>query len=239
MLMSFCAAFIQRVSGFGFGIFIMTMLPFVMPTYGECTALSGLLASVTSIIIVARTWRHIHWPHLLPILVTFLVVSYFAVGVVSRVNDILLRRILGVVLIVTAAWFAFLKDRFRLPTTLSVQVGMGILSGFMGGLFAMQGPPAVLYFVSTNSTKEAYIAMAQIYFLVGNIVMTLFRARQGFVTPTVLTAWAWGVPAVLLGTWIGSLVFRRISLPHLRAIIYFYMAISGVVALFPHSCSPY
>lgn len=229
--MSLGAAFIQRVSGFGFGIFIMTVLPFVMPSYGEATTLSGLLASVTSIIIVCRTWRHIHWPRLLPILVTFLLVSYFAVGFVSRTDDVLLRRILGVVLIAAAVWFAFLKDRFRLPPTLPVQVSMGTLSGFMGGLFAMQGPPAVLYFVSTNSTKEAYIAMAQTYFLVGNVMMTLFRARQGYLTPAVLTSWAWCVPAVLLGTWIGSLVFRRISLPHLRAIIYLYMALSGLLAL--------
>ena len=48
------ASFVQRVSGFGFGIFIMTLLPHVMPSSGDATALSGLLASVTSLIIVAR-----------------------------------------------------------------------------------------------------------------------------------------------------------------------------------------
>ena len=226
--MSLGAAFIQRVSGFGFGIFIMTVLPLVMPSYGEATTLSGLLASVTRVVIVVRTWRHIHWPHLIPILITFLVVSYFAVGIVSHVDDVLLRRILGVVLILAAVWFAFLKDRFRLPTTLPVQISMGTISGMMGGLFAMQGPPAVLYFVSTNSTKEAYIAMAQTYFLVGNVMMTLFRAHQGFVTTTVIDTWLCAIPAVLLGTWIGSLLFRRISLPHLRTIIYLYMALSGI-----------
>lgn len=229
--MSLCAAFIQRVSGFGFGIFIMTVLPFVMPTYGEATTLSGMLASVTSIVIVARMWRQICWRHLLPILITFLIVSYVAVAFVSRTDDVLLRRILGVILIAAAVWFAFLKERFRLPPTLTVQVSMGSLSGLMGGFFAMQGPPAVLYFVSTNSTKEAYIAMAQTYFLVGNLAMTLFRWQQGFVTTTVITSWAICLLPVIVGTWIGSLVFRHISLPALRNIIYIYMALSGLLAL--------
>ncbi len=37
------ASFVQRTTGFGFGIFIMTLLPFLMPSYGEATTLSGLL----------------------------------------------------------------------------------------------------------------------------------------------------------------------------------------------------
>ena len=43
-LLSIGASFIQRTTGFGFGIFIMTMLPYLMPGYGEATTLSGLLA---------------------------------------------------------------------------------------------------------------------------------------------------------------------------------------------------
>lgn len=232
LLMSMGAAFVQRVSGFGFGIFIMTVLPFLMPSYGEATTLSGLLAMVTSIIIVVRTWRHICWQKLLPILVTFLIVSFFAVKFVAYADGGILRKVLGGVLIFASVWFMWLKDRVKLPTTIPVQIGMGTLSGVMGGLFGMQGPPAVLYFVATNSTKESYIAMAQTYFLVGNAAMTLFRAHNGLLTSTVLTHWCWAVPTVILGTWIGSLAFKRISLPILRIIIYIYMAISGVVALF-------
>ena len=47
-LLSIGASFVQRTTGFGFGIFIMTMLPFFLPTYGEATTLSGLLAITTS-----------------------------------------------------------------------------------------------------------------------------------------------------------------------------------------------
>lgn len=38
------ASFTQRVTGFGFGIIVMTVLPYLLPSYGEATALSGLLA---------------------------------------------------------------------------------------------------------------------------------------------------------------------------------------------------
>lgn len=73
---SLAASFLQRVSGFGFGILVMTVLPYIMPSYGEATALSGLLAMVTSGIVVLKMWRQIPWGKLLPILITLILVSY-------------------------------------------------------------------------------------------------------------------------------------------------------------------
>ncbi len=33
-LLTIGASFVQRTTGFGFGIFLMTLLPFLMPSYG-------------------------------------------------------------------------------------------------------------------------------------------------------------------------------------------------------------
>ena len=60
-LLSIGASFVQRTTGFGFGIFIMTMLPSIMPSYGEATTLSGLLAMTTSLIIVVQKYKYISW----------------------------------------------------------------------------------------------------------------------------------------------------------------------------------
>lgn len=230
-LASLGGAFIQRVSGFGFGIFAMTILPYALPTYGEATTLSSMLASVTSAIIMVRMFKLIAWRKLLPILVTFLVVSYFSIMFVASASDGLLKKILGAILILVSIYFFFFSDRVKLKPTLWVQVGMGVISGVMGGLFSMQGPPAVLYFLACTEKKEEYLVLAQTYFVLGNVMMTLFRAQSGFVTGAVLHAWCYGLAAVLLGTWIGSKVFHRISASMLRKIIYAYMAVSGVVAM--------
>lgn len=230
-LFSLGAAFVQRVCGFGFGIFIMTILPYLMPSYGEATALSGLLAMVTSTIIVAKMHKHLSWKMLLPILITFLVVSWFAVLFVASNTDTLLRRILGGVLIFASFWFFFLSERIKLKPTMPVQISMGTLSGVMGGLFGMQGPPAVLYFLGAAKSKEQYVALAQTYFLIGNATMTIYRWHSGFVTMEVGKTWLFGLVGVFIGTWIGGIVFNRISAPTLRKLVYLYMGISGLVAL--------
>lgn len=120
------------------------MLPFLMPSYGEATTLSGLLALTTSAIITFRMRQYITWKRLIPILITFIVISAGAICMLTRIHDDILRKILGIVLIITALYFAFFSSRIKLKTTLPYQIGAGTISGIMGGFFGMQGPPAVM-----------------------------------------------------------------------------------------------
>ena len=181
-LLSIGASFVQRTTGFGFGIFIMTMLPSIMPSFGEATTLSGILAMTTSLIIVS-------------------------------------------------IYFAFFSKRIKVKTTLPVQVTAGTLSGLMGGFFGMQGPPAVLYFVSSEPDKEHYLAMTQTYFLAGNLMMTLARAYNGFFTTMVSIGYVYGIAGVFIGNLIGAWVFRHLSGSLLKYIIYAYIGISGLTFL--------
>lgn len=225
------ASCVQRVTGFGFGIIMMSLLPFLMPTVGEATALCGMLAVLTAMMTAVKMRRYVCWKRLLPILLTFLLVSYFAVGVVSRVDSSLLKKALGVVLIGLSVYFFFISDRVKLNPTMPVQIGLGTASGIMGGLFAMQGPPAVLYFIASCKSREEYIAETQWFFFIGNLMMTMFRAANGFVTRDVVIDWAVGAPAVFAGIWIGARISGRISHPLLRKIVYVFLAISGLIAL--------
>lgn len=225
------ASFIQRVSGFGFGIFIMTILPFLMPSYGEATTLSGLLSAAQSLLLVVHLWKRVSWKRLIPILLAFLLTSYFAVQFVANVEGSSLKRILGGALILLSIYFFFFSERVSVRPTLPMQLSMGSLSGIMGGLFAMQGPPAVLYFVASEREKETYLAMTQVYFFIGNVFMTVCRAHEGLLTPAVWHSWVWAFAGIFLGTLLGKLVFEHISAPLLRKIIYAYMALSGIMAL--------
>lgn len=225
------ASFIQRVTGFGFGIFIMTILPFIMPSYAEATALSGTLAIVTALIPALQFHKHLDWKKLLPILITFTLVSFFSVSMVGGVDDAQLKHVLGVIMIAVSIYFFFISGRFRLRPTMPVQLSMGTLSGLMGGFFAMQGPPAVVYFVSSTEEKAEYIALTQWYFLIGNAAMTVFRAGNGFVTAEVGKYWLVGLPAVFLGLFLGSKVYDKLPIGVIRKAVYAYMAFAGLIAL--------
>ena len=228
-LLTIGASFVQRTTGFGFGIFIMTMLPFMMPSYGEATTLSGLLAMTTSMLICIRMRKFITWRRLIPILLTFIIISTPTIFLSTRIDNQSLNRILGITLILTALYFAFFSKKIKLKTTLPYQVGAGTVSGVMGGFFGMQGPPAVLYFISSEPDKNHYIAMAQTYFLLGNSVMTVVRSANGFLTATVGRNYLFCLAAVFIGTMLGSLAFKHIPGKIFPYIVYSYIGISGLV----------
>ncbi len=55
-----------------------------------------------------------------------------------------------------------------------------------------------LYFIQSEPTKEHYMAMAQTYFLIGNVIMTGVRAYNGFFTTTVAVDYLYGFGGVII-----------------------------------------
>lgn len=225
------SSFVQRTTGFGFGIFIMTMLPFLMPSYGEATALSGLLALTTSAVAAWKYRRNVNLKRLIPILSIFLIISTLSICLLSEMNDVTLRTILGAVLIAVSIYFSVFSRRIRFGTTLPYQICAGSLSGLMGGFFGMHGPPAVLYFLSSEPDKEHYMGMIQTYFVITNIMMTIVRGINGFLTYTVGKNYIFCLAAVALGSWLGSIAFKRLSSRIFPYIVYGYIGLSGVIIL--------
>lgn len=234
VLLAFGASFVQRTTGFGFGIFIMTALPFLMPSYGEATALSGLLALTTSLFILIKYHKYVNWRRLLPILSIFIITSTAAICLLNRIEGKTMRIILAVILILTSLYFCFFKDKIKeyIRPTFSWQIGAGTLSGIMGGLFGMQGPPAVLYFINSEPDKEHYIAMAQMYFVIGNLMMTAVRGLNGFLTQTVGEIYLYSLGGVIAGTLVGNWAFRHIPNKIFSYVVYAYIGISGLIILF-------
>lgn len=230
-LLSIGASFIQRTTGFGFGIFIMTALPFLMPSYGEATTLSGLLAMTTSAFITYRMRHYLQWGKLKLTFLAFFVVSTLCIFWLKRIDDIVLMRVLGVALIVISIYFIFFSNRIHISPTKPYQIGTGVLSGAMGGFFGMQGPPVVLYIIATAKDKNEYMALVQGYFLLGNLMMTAVRGFNGFLTPTVGWDYLYGVGGLLVGNICGNYVFKHIPNRFFRYVVYAYIAISGVIIL--------
>jgi len=231
VLFALGASFTQRVTGFGFGIFIMTVLPYILPSYGEATTLSGMLGLLNVLITFIKTYRYVEWKKLAVIMPTFIVTSFFCVRAVSTIDSHLMRCILGVMLILVSIYFFIFSEKIHFKPSVPVQLTMGTLSGITGGFFAIQGPPAVIYFLSCTQTKQQYISLISAYFIISNLMMTGFRAMNGLVTATVLKYFAAGVPAVLMGIWIGQKVHDRMPIETMRKVVYAFMALSGILML--------
>ena len=228
------ASFVQRTIGFGFGIFIMTALPFLMPSYAEAVTLSGLLSLTSATVIMFKYVKYVTWKRILPIMVAFAIFSTIAVLLLDRIEGPAMRITLGIMLIFLSLYFSFFKDKIQkiIRPTAGWQLGAGSLSGVMGGLFGMQGPPVVLYLIASEPTKDHYMGMIQTYAVLTNVTMVISRAFNGYVTPDVSTAYLYGLGGLVIGVLAGNWAYKRIPNRIFTYVVYAYIGISGAIILF-------
>ena len=232
-LLAIGASFIQRTIGFGFGIFIMTALPFLMPSYAEAVTLSGILSLTSAAVVMVKYVKYVTWKRFLPITFAFVIFSTIAICMLDKIEGPIMRRILGVTLIFLCFYFSFFKDKLQKlirPTT-PWQLGAGSLSGVMGGLFGMHGPPVVLYLIVSEPDKNHYMGMIQTYAVITNLTMLAVRAYNGNLTPAVGTTYIYALGGLTIGVLAGSLAFKHIPNRIFTYLVYTYIGISGLIIL--------
>ena len=233
ILLAAGASFVQRTIGFGFGIFIMTALPFLMPTYGEAVTLSGLLSLTSATVVMFKYIKFVNWKRLWPIFAAFVVFSTLAICMLDKIEGKAMRIVLGIVLILISLYFSFFKKKIQkiIRPTAGWQIGAGSVSGIMGGLFGMHGPPVVLYLTVSEPDKDHYMGMIQTYAVITNIAMVAVRAYSGYVTQVVGTTYMYGLIGLAAGVLVGNWAYKRIPNRLFTYVVYAYIGISGLVIL--------
>ncbi|MBR5210757.1 MAG: sulfite exporter TauE/SafE family protein [Paludibacteraceae bacterium] len=226
------AGFVQRTVGFGFGIFLIPLL-FLLGVmdgdYKSIVSLSSMMAATLSLITVWNLRKSLNWRYIWPLLIVFIPTSTFFSYVMFGTDASWLKIILGVTLILLSIYFTFFKkDGIKINPNWVNTISLGSLSGLMGGLFSMQGPPVVYYYLSTQGTKEEYMAQTQCFFLLGNLWMTLLRAGEGIITVDVGRNYFIAIAGCLTGMWIGAHIYNKMNNNLLLKMIYIFLAYSGV-----------
>ena len=229
ILISAGGSFVQRVSGFGMGIFVMLFFPHLMPTYTVGVAVSGLMSMMGSWINAVRHLKQVQFRILLPLLCSAMVAIPVAVLFLSGGPEERMKLLLGIVLILLSIYFLFFSKRIRIRPTVGNGIVAGALGGTLSGLFSMGGPPAVLYMIHAAPDKLAYFATIQFYFAITSTYSTVLRVINGIVTWEVLGYFGIAVIGWTIGNFLGEKVFDRMNGDALKRVIYFGMCISGVL----------
>ncbi|MBR6709874.1 MAG: sulfite exporter TauE/SafE family protein, partial [Clostridia bacterium] len=191
--------FIQRVSGFGLGIFVMLFLPHMLPTHTAAATISCLFSCGTSSYNAVKFRRDVPFRTVLPLLAAALVTIPIAVFFSARVSAATFKLILGIVLIALSLYFLIFARRIHIKPTVTNGLLAGAIGGTLNGLFSTGGPPVVLYMTHATTDNLAYFAGIQFYFALTNIYATTMRIFSGAVTWELLAYAAVGFAGCMVG----------------------------------------
>ena len=226
------ATFVQRVSGFGLGIFSMLFLPHFMSQPTDAIAISCLFSCVTSTYNAIKYRKHIPFNIILPLvfaaMITIPIAVHFSVLISTRFFEIAL----GLVLIFLSIYFLFFDNRIMIKPTLKNSLIAGGVGGALNGLFSTGGPPIVLYLTHATTNNIAYFSGIQFYFSITNIYATVLRVINGLVTWRIFVYATIGFCGCMIGNMLGNYIFNKLDSNKLKKIIYIGMIISGIIMIF-------
>jgi uncharacterized membrane protein YfcA len=214
MLVMIGAFAVRSAAGFGAVLIAMPMLAFVLPV-STAVSVTTALTAITSVHQLSRGWRRVAWRHFA------IMASYSAIGIgvglyfIQMLDEHALRRSLGVFLI-------FYSIYALTPTKASCTVsarwrgalaaGTGIAGGLLGTLFgAGVGPIYVVYFNALRLEREIFRVTMSTVVLLGGAARIAGYATLGFYEGSSIALIAIGLPLVVVGSWLGDRVIRRLN----------------------------
>ena len=159
----------------------------------------------------------------------FAVVIVAAAQLVVGMSDAVLFAVIGVA--ITAAGLSQLlgwRPSVAPRHARLAECGAGALSGVLGGLAGIWGPPLVMYLLAIRSPKAEMIRAQSITFFLGGLLLFGAHLRSGLLNATTLPVSALMVAPALLGMFIGYGVQDRLDQDLFRRITLIVLVVSGV-----------
>ena len=107
------------------------------------------------------------------------------------------------------------------------QVGVGIVSGVLGGLSSIWSPPVAMYLMARNTPKDMFIGTTGFLFLAGCLPLGAGLVISGLITWPVIVKSLLGLLMTLTGFRIGEILRERISQDRFRQIVLVAFLIMG------------
>jgi uncharacterized membrane protein YfcA len=228
-----CAGFVQGLSGFGFGLVSMSLLPLFLGVK-QAAAISTVFSLLATVTIFARHYREYNWRLGLAFLCSVCVGVPLGVYFLQQASEIILLRLLGTIMLIFAVReFLLRKQPQTIPSALTVP--LGLFSGALSGAFNLGGIPSAAYAYAHPWSRGQIMAFLQVMITVSCILRVIFYSRVGL-----LKEFSWLYAALLAiplyaAIWLGHFVLGRVSPTHLRKGIFVFIGLSGAYYLFLRS----
>lgn len=226
----FLGGLVQGATGFGFALVTMSVLPFFIGLT-DLAVIIVILGIAVNISILVGLKGGVNIKLMIIPLITAIIGRHFGAVMLIRYDSQYLRILLSFVIILISIYFIFFGQVKIKPTRINGSI-CGIMSGVLGGLYSIPGPPLVVYFLSTTEESREYSATIQVTIALSSLYSLWFHFVNNNISSYIIKMSMIGIVAVTLGSMIGVILFKRINREHLREMIYLILIIMGFATMF-------
>jgi len=223
------AGVVRGFAGFGAG---MLFVPIASLAYEPriAVALLFIIDILAGLPLIPRALRDYNLAEVLPISIGATVTVPIGIYILYSGDPVILRYLISLVILI---FVTVLATGWRYRKTVSTLgfFGLGNLSGLLGGIASLYGPPVLLFWMGRNTQSKTIRANIIIYFAYIAIVSGIALWSGGLLTRQVFTLAIILLPVYLLVVWIGAHSFQYSSERFFRNLAYSLIVLVAISSL--------
>lgn len=222
------ASVLQTSTGFGFSI-LATPFLLLLFNVAEAIQINLILSLVISGALIFKIRSDIDMAVLKRLIAGS--IAGMPVGIAIFLSADLEKLKLAISLIILLLTVLLIFS-LRIEQTKRRDAFFGGLSGSLTTSIGMPGPPLLLYFSGTNTTKEKLRGTTLAFYLFIYSISLMLQIIFSGTSKTIWIASGLAIPLVLAGLYLGQLLFKRIDQRTFRFVTYGILLFTGLFLLF-------
>jgi len=222
---------VSGIAGFAFGLVALSFWVWLIDPkmLAPMVVFGSLVSQMLSVSVVRRSFN---WKRLTPFLVGGALGVPIGVALLGVVNIAIFRLTVGIILVAYCSLMLFLGNAKPVIVGGRFADGVaGLLGGTMGGLAGLTGPAPTLWCTVRGWDKDTQRCIFQCFNIAMQAIALAIYAVNGTLTPTVGKVFLLMFPAIILPTFIGARLYRRINEALFRRLVLALLLFSGVLLL--------
>ncbi|MGP4039140.1 sulfite exporter TauE/SafE family protein [Gracilibacillus sp. D59] len=221
------ASILQTSTGFGFSILATPFLLLVFEPR-EAIQINLLLSLVISGALITKILKDIDFKILRRLLLGSVI--GLPVGIFTFLLIDIIKLKLGISIIILILTIMLIL-RFRIKQNKRRDLIVGGLSGSLTTSIGMPGPPLLLYFSGTDTQKEKLRGTTLSFYLFIYLVSLIIQVIFAGTSKTVWLSSGIALPLVLIGLYLGQILFKWINQNVFRIFTYIILLFTGIYLL--------
>jgi uncharacterized membrane protein YfcA len=226
--------FVTGLAGFGTALIVSAFwLHFMDPIV--VAPLAAACSVVGQVSALKGTWRHLQWKAVTPFLIGAFIGLPLGVWSLDYVEPGHVKLAVGVFLVGYSIYSLFFLFRGNIA---SIKVdnrfadgAVGIVGGVMGGIAGLSGPAPLIWCQLRGLAKTVQRGLYQPYNAIILGTATGVHALYGRIDGEVGGAFLISIPATVIGSWIGTMLYHRLDDRLFNVIVQCLLLLSGAMLL--------
>jgi uncharacterized membrane protein YfcA len=230
---TFLGGFTSGLTGFAAGLVVSGVwLHIITPL--QTAVLIAAYGVVNQSFGIWKVRKALQWRRILPFVIGGAVGVPLGATLVTYLNPAYVRIGVGALLIVYSTYNLARPVIAPIKTNPAIDTGIGVLNGLLGGLTGLGGVISTIWVQLGGGPKDSQRAIFQpvLFFTMSMATLTFAAGGHLFDTGTIKLFFI-GLPALLLGLWVGVKLYGKLDDAAFRKAILILLLISGFSLVIP------